>query len=188
MAIFSRIPTQPDCSICLSPFLLPGEKTYTACRHTFHQACLQKWLEKGDSCPICRHLLIKFVSFEQVSAAAKKWRTSQLSESEVKQLCKRFQKGIRIRTTEKRRIEKLRIEDIKKEYASLEQLDFRDDFSLIKRHLMKEKIENEARKRKSNKDFNCMLVFIVAFCIFIFLPNAHPKIKKVKHGYNDYIT
>lgn len=178
MAISSHILTQPDCSICLNPFLIPNEKTYTACRHTFHQACLQKWLEEGDSCPICRRLLIKFVSFEQLSAAEQKWRKSQLSESELKHLCQRFQRGIKIKTNEKRRIEKLRIEDIKKEYAALEQLDFRDDFSLIKLHLMKEKIENEARKRKANKDFNCMLIFIIAFSIFIFLPNAHPNSKR----------
>lgn len=177
MTVSYRIPAQSECSICLSPFLYPIEKTYTACRHTFHQVCLQKWLKRGDSCPICRHLLIKFVSFEQITAAAKRWRASQLSESEVRQLCERFQKGIQIKTKEKRRIEKLSLEDIKKEYAALEQLDFRDDFSLIQLHLMKGKIENEARKRKSNEDFNCMLIFIVAFCIFISLPNAHPNSK-----------
>ena len=29
----------------------------TECNHRFHRACLQKWLEENNSCPLCRHQL-----------------------------------------------------------------------------------------------------------------------------------
>lgn len=45
-----------ECAICLSKFedieilrLLPK------CKHAFHIACIDHWLEKHSSCPICRH-------------------------------------------------------------------------------------------------------------------------------------
>ncbi|KAL1808851.1 hypothetical protein ACET3Z_025841 [Daucus carota] len=45
-----------ECSVCLSKFedieilrLLP------ACKHAFHIDCVDKWLEKHSTCPLCRH-------------------------------------------------------------------------------------------------------------------------------------
>jgi E3 ubiquitin-protein ligase ATL6/9/15/31/42/55 len=45
-----------ECAVCLSKFediemlrLLPK------CKHAFHIACIDSWLEKHSSCPICRH-------------------------------------------------------------------------------------------------------------------------------------
>jgi E3 ubiquitin-protein ligase ATL6/9/15/31/42/55 len=45
-----------ECAVCLSKFediemlrLLPK------CKHAFHIACIDNWLEKHASCPICRH-------------------------------------------------------------------------------------------------------------------------------------
>ncbi|XP_059433354.1 E3 ubiquitin-protein ligase ATL42 [Corylus avellana] len=45
-----------ECAVCLSKFediemlrLLPK------CKHAFHIACIDSWLEKHASCPICRH-------------------------------------------------------------------------------------------------------------------------------------
>lgn len=45
-----------ECAVCLSKFediemlrLLPK------CKHAFHIACIDNWLEKHSSCPICRH-------------------------------------------------------------------------------------------------------------------------------------
>lgn len=45
-----------ECAVCLSKFedieilrLLPK------CKHAFHIACIDSWLEKHSSCPLCRH-------------------------------------------------------------------------------------------------------------------------------------
>jgi hypothetical protein len=47
----------PECPICLSN-VLAKDKTTTACNHTFHQKCLDRWLRRGSSsCPFCRHQL-----------------------------------------------------------------------------------------------------------------------------------
>lgn len=49
-----------DCSVCLSTFedveilrLLPK------CKHAFHIDCIDQWLEKHSSCPLCRFKVIK---------------------------------------------------------------------------------------------------------------------------------
>lgn len=177
MSVSTPSPVQPECSICLYPILPPLQKAETACRHTFHKICLDEWLKIGDSCPLCRHNIISFVSLEQVIVTVEKCRANKLSESELRQLMQRYLKGLQLRTSEERRIEKLNIDEIKKEYAALERLDFRDDFSLIQLNLMKKRMEKDAREKKSNEDFNCMLIFVIAFCIFISLPNATPNTK-----------
>ncbi|KAJ0230942.1 hypothetical protein HA466_0303280 [Hirschfeldia incana] len=52
-----RIPTEPDCPICLQEF---GTNTTTiitklsCCGHTFHRVCILPWLHRTPSCPICR--------------------------------------------------------------------------------------------------------------------------------------
>ncbi|KAK6941482.1 Zinc finger, RING-type [Dillenia turbinata] len=47
-----------ECAVCLSKFedieilrLLPK------CKHAFHIACVDQWLEKHSSCPLCRHIV-----------------------------------------------------------------------------------------------------------------------------------
>ncbi|XP_014217227.1 E3 ubiquitin-protein ligase RNF181 [Copidosoma floridanum] len=46
-----------QCPVCLKEF----EKGITAklmpCKHTFHKECIEPWLEKTNSCPLCRHEL-----------------------------------------------------------------------------------------------------------------------------------
>jgi hypothetical protein len=50
-----------DCTICLDPLLPPTQKPLLikSCNHTFHHACLSRWLEEQNTCPICRALLFK---------------------------------------------------------------------------------------------------------------------------------
>lgn len=52
-----RIPTKPDCPICLLEF---GQSTSTiitklrCCDHCYHRDCILTWLRRKHSCPICR--------------------------------------------------------------------------------------------------------------------------------------
>ena len=42
-----------DCSICLESF--KNKELYSStCKHTFHKSCIDKWLDKDNSCPLCR--------------------------------------------------------------------------------------------------------------------------------------
>ena len=46
--------TAMDCSICLKP-LTDHIQVRTDCKHTFHLACLEEWVPKGEgTCPLCR--------------------------------------------------------------------------------------------------------------------------------------
>ena len=58
-----KLPTKPlvpmteQCAICLSDEnLLEG--FLTSCNHQFHAECLQQWIAKQNSCPICRSSII----------------------------------------------------------------------------------------------------------------------------------
>jgi SUMO ligase MMS21 Smc5/6 complex component len=42
-----------DCPICLEKMDDAFSLT-SACNHTFHETCLNKWLEKSPTCPYCR--------------------------------------------------------------------------------------------------------------------------------------
>ena len=43
-----------DCSVCKSEFELNDVATLLPCRHYFHDGCIQPWLERANSCPLCR--------------------------------------------------------------------------------------------------------------------------------------
>lgn len=48
-----------QCSICLGdcdPVVC--QLTTTRCEHVFHKACLDKWLNKSDNCPVCRRTVV----------------------------------------------------------------------------------------------------------------------------------
>ena len=42
------------CAICLENVCEKSVKRLPCC-HSFHQTCIDKWLEKKPSCPTCRH-------------------------------------------------------------------------------------------------------------------------------------
>ena len=49
-----------NCFICMDNYKcsqLKRELTY--CKHYFHKKCIDKWIKKKASCPICRYELIK---------------------------------------------------------------------------------------------------------------------------------
>ncbi|KAI0777817.1 hypothetical protein BD413DRAFT_467515 [Trametes elegans] len=46
------------CGICLSQFRRAERGALTpVCRHSFHEACLSRWLHAAGVCPICRMAL-----------------------------------------------------------------------------------------------------------------------------------
>ncbi|KAH9887358.1 hypothetical protein C8Q73DRAFT_657285, partial [Cubamyces lactineus] len=46
------------CGVCLSQFRREERGALTpVCRHSFHEACLRRWLRTAGVCPICRMAL-----------------------------------------------------------------------------------------------------------------------------------
>ena len=45
---------QKTCNICLEEFQVGDEMRTTACAHTYHKQCLDRWLSQVGSCPICK--------------------------------------------------------------------------------------------------------------------------------------
>ncbi|KAK1653979.1 hypothetical protein QYE76_071784 [Lolium multiflorum] len=44
-----------DCPVCLEPLRGGGVVTAAhACGHVFHAPCIEPWLDRRDSCPVCR--------------------------------------------------------------------------------------------------------------------------------------
>ena len=43
-----------SCSICLEDFEAGATQRQLPCNHHFHRGCLDKWLAKKATCPICQ--------------------------------------------------------------------------------------------------------------------------------------
>ncbi|OAY76755.1 NEP1-interacting protein-like 1 [Ananas comosus] len=52
-------PEPASCPICLEEFAA-GEvvRELTACRHLYHQACVDRWLQDSSFCPLCREQVV----------------------------------------------------------------------------------------------------------------------------------
>lgn len=49
-----------SCLICIEEYKINQfKRTLPLCQHTFHKKCIDKWIKKNSSCPICRSQLIK---------------------------------------------------------------------------------------------------------------------------------
>ena len=44
------------CTVCLEN-MSGNIKILKSCKHKYHSKCLDKWLEKKNSCPICRQIV-----------------------------------------------------------------------------------------------------------------------------------
>lgn len=46
------------CTICLEPFGMDDKLRLIPCRHAFHTTCLDAWLRRVNSCPLCRLVVV----------------------------------------------------------------------------------------------------------------------------------
>jgi hypothetical protein len=52
------IPKEKQCVVCLSEFQ-PGEQVRTLrCNHSFHKDCVDTWLHRNKTCPICKREIV----------------------------------------------------------------------------------------------------------------------------------
>jgi hypothetical protein len=51
-----NVEKEKNCAICFENFNL-NVGVPMPCLHVFHIKCIRGWLEKGNSCPLCRHQL-----------------------------------------------------------------------------------------------------------------------------------
>ncbi|XP_009778983.1 E3 ubiquitin-protein ligase SIRP1-like [Nicotiana sylvestris] len=57
LPIIQIVEHEEECAICLLEFQV-GEKTKEMpCKHRYHSNCINKWLERHGSCPVCRYKL-----------------------------------------------------------------------------------------------------------------------------------
>lgn len=55
LRVCGRHATKNECSICLTSSVYAISHPHLSCRHTFHPACIDAWLQKHNTCPNCRH-------------------------------------------------------------------------------------------------------------------------------------
>ncbi|WMV08182.1 hypothetical protein MTR67_001567 [Solanum verrucosum] len=46
-----------NCSICMEEFGIDTEASQLPCKHFFHNDCIVPWLNRSNTCPLCRHKL-----------------------------------------------------------------------------------------------------------------------------------
>ncbi|XP_064626696.1 E3 ubiquitin-protein ligase RNF181-like [Lineus longissimus] len=49
--------TGASCPICLGKYDEEDSVKQLPCKHRFHPTCIMPWLERTNSCPVCRHEL-----------------------------------------------------------------------------------------------------------------------------------
>jgi DNA-directed RNA polymerase subunit RPC12/RpoP len=47
-----------DCVVCQEDFKKDEQLLRLECKHIFHKKCLKEWLERHNTCPMCRHELL----------------------------------------------------------------------------------------------------------------------------------
>ena len=52
--IIKNIQAKNNCPICHDTMLNNGPTRTTPCKHTFHSECLDTWLRRKNTCPLCR--------------------------------------------------------------------------------------------------------------------------------------
>ena len=52
---------EEECSICQENMLVGNTVLKLACRHAYHAECVQTWLERHNTCPLCRNEMPKSI-------------------------------------------------------------------------------------------------------------------------------
>ena len=84
VASLSRTSIQPSdvaqsskCPVCLLPFDVDEEVVLMPCKHRFHEGCMLPWLQKTNSCPVCRYELPTddpdYESYRKEKASVEGW-------------------------------------------------------------------------------------------------------------------
>ncbi|PIA27538.1 hypothetical protein AQUCO_07600004v1 [Aquilegia coerulea] len=55
--MMARLGSDIECAVCRENLIISEEMHELPCKHLFHLLCLKPWLDKHNSCPICRHEL-----------------------------------------------------------------------------------------------------------------------------------
>ncbi|XP_067137951.1 uncharacterized protein [Centruroides vittatus] len=61
-----NLPVLDECPICFET-ILSQEEECTPCEHKFHGKCLQSWLKKDTTCPVCRSHVLSFEEFPRLT-------------------------------------------------------------------------------------------------------------------------
>ncbi|XP_023224947.1 uncharacterized protein LOC111625909 isoform X2 [Centruroides sculpturatus] len=59
-----------ECPICFET-ILNQEEECTPCEHKFHVKCLQSWLKKETTCPVCRSHVLSFEEFPRLTRCSR---------------------------------------------------------------------------------------------------------------------
>ena len=54
-----KLKSSENCSICFEDIILEENLYQIPCRHNFHIKCINEWIEKKDTCPLCRSNLFE---------------------------------------------------------------------------------------------------------------------------------
>jgi len=65
------------CSICLEPVSTKDDNASLGCHHKFHFTCIQYWLKKKSTCPVCR------AKPEELYVARRSIRNAELATQET---------------------------------------------------------------------------------------------------------
>ncbi|KAI3985258.1 hypothetical protein MKX01_039503 [Papaver californicum] len=52
-----RLGIGTECAVCSESLVINDKMQELPCKHLFHPLCLMPWLDKHNSCPVCRHEL-----------------------------------------------------------------------------------------------------------------------------------
>ncbi|CAN4076615.1 unnamed protein product [Withania somnifera] len=56
--VLTKLGADAECAICREVLVVDDKMQELPCKHMFHPPCLKPWLDKHNSCPICRHELL----------------------------------------------------------------------------------------------------------------------------------